>query len=364
MQIYFNTDIILIMRKIIRLISFSIFISFLMVLNAVSSDNIISDLLENHNVLLLGEVRGKKESTKFLSRFVDDYTDNGSCLIIGLEISSAEQDNIDKYMHGKVNVSEIRINTFVSHSGYQGRCVKVFGLDVPDSVPVEKDAWISKMISNMQGGTPLIVMIGNRFAFKSVDWKDNKVDKELIAQRLNSEGITVASVLQYWDTDNCSWQNFDLILPVNKLSREYLSEIYSGIAADLPKDVSSVTDAIIVWNCGTLSKTDNSAGKKIKDNSVSTVDDKKPNDEEKHYNVKPETDRGKIESYINRGYVIVGMTKDDAVRSLGEPKTKNQISDNYEKWSYECYDENGFYFECNILTFENGTLISIGSWSK
>lgn len=357
-------------------IAVSIIISLLIVIEAFASENFISDLLKNHSVLLLGEVRGKKESSNFLSGFVKDYTENGSCINIGLEISTAEQGNIEKYLQGKVNISEIRINTYVSHPGYlemlgefkylidQGRCIKVFGVDVPDTVPVEKDAWISRTINNMQGGTPLIVLLGNRFAFKTVEWTDNKIDKQLIAQRLSAEGIKVASVLQYWDSDNCSWPNFDLILPANKLSGEYLSEIYSGIAADLPQDVSKITDAIIVWNCGTLSKIDNSAGTEIKDNSDAAIDDKKPEDKDKEYQIKSETDRKKIESYIKRGYLIVGMTKDDVIKTLGEPEIKNQISDTYEKWSYECYDENGFYFECNILTFDNDILISIGSWSK
>jgi len=154
------------MRKIIQPIAASIIISLVIVIEAFASENFISDLLKNHSVLLLGEVRGKKESSNFLSGFVKDYTENGSCINIGLEISTAQQGNIEKYLQGIVSISEIRINTYVSHPGYlemlgefkylfdQGRCIKVFGVDVPDTVPVEKDAWISRTINNMQGATP------------------------------------------------------------------------------------------------------------------------------------------------------------------------------------------------------------------
>ncbi|NIX16179.1 MAG: hypothetical protein GWN11_09970, partial [Candidatus Dadabacteria bacterium] len=116
-----------------------------------------------------------------------------------------------------------------------------------------------------------------------------------------------------------------------------------------------ITDGIILWNCGTFSAETNmqkEIEKKTADIKVDPV-----------IKTEIETDRKKIEKSIKRGIPMAGMTKEDVIKTLGEPEKKSGVSSSgYEKWGYECYAEEGYYYECNNLTFENDVLIKIADW--
>lgn len=136
-------------------------------------------------MFIVGEKRGLADSARLVSDIVEAYTGFGKCIDVGLEISSEAQKNIESFMSGDSDLSAIRINTFVSHKEYKnmlrnfkalkagGKCVRVFGIDIPDTVPIEKDVWMARVISTIAGDNPMLVLVGNRHTFKKVEWKSD-----------------------------------------------------------------------------------------------------------------------------------------------------------------------------------------------
>lgn len=346
----------------------STFLIFVFTIQSSANEQKIFSLLENSGVLIFGEKRGKPESARLVSDVVEAFTAMGNCVNVGLEISSEEQKNIDGFINGNTDISNIRINTFVTHKEYRnmlrsfkdfkaaGRCIRVFGVDVPDTVPIEKNVWMSRIINSLVGDSPMLVLIGNRHTFKNVQWKNDENKKTVLAQNLKSNGVNVGAVMQYWEKQDCISKIADFLDTENPYTGVYVNDIIKPLSMKPPSQVSEITDGVIVWNCGTLSAEINKQveiEKKTADIDVDPVINKPT----------IETDRKKIEKSIKRGIPMAGMTTEDVIKTLGEPKKKSGVnSSGYEKWGYECYADEGYYYECNNLTFENNVLIRIADW--
>jgi len=237
-----------------------------------------------------------------------------------------------------------------------GKCVRVFGIDVPDTVPIDKDVWMARVISSVAGTNPMLVLVGNRHTFKKVEWESDDDKRTVLAENLNKKGLKVASVMQYWEKDKCISKIADFLDAENTYTGVYVDDIIKPLSIKTPSTISDITDGVIVWNCGTLSA---EASKQAEVSKI-TEDIKTESD-----NSAPEieTDREKIEKRIKRGIPVTGMTKQDVIKTLGEPKERSGTdSSDYEKWSYECYDEAGYYYECYNLIFENNILTRISNW--
>jgi len=162
--------------------------------------------------------------------------------------------------------------------------------------------------------------------------------------------------MQYWEKDKCISKIADFLDAENTYTGVYVDDIIKPLSIKTPSTISDITDGVIVWNCGTLSA---EASKQAEVSKI-TEDIKTESD-----NSAPEieTDREKIEKRIKRGIPVTGMTKQDVIKTLGEPKERSGTdSSDYEKWSYECYDEAGYYYECYNLIFENNILTRISNW--
>ncbi|NIP38257.1 MAG: hypothetical protein GWO07_04635 [Candidatus Dadabacteria bacterium] len=237
-----------------------------------------------------------------------------------------------------------------------GKCIKVFGVDVPDTMPIEKDVWMARMINNLVGDDPVLVLVGNRHTFKNVQWKNDENKKTVLAQKLKSDGVNVASVMQYWEKQDCISKIADFLDTDNQYTGVYVSDIIKPLSIKPPDNVSQITDGIILWNCGTFS----AEAKKLEKIEKKTADIKVDPAAAKP---KIETDRKKIEKSIKRERPMAGMTKEDVLKTLGEPAKRTGVNSyGYEKWGYECDSEEGFYYECYNLTFENDILVRISDW--
>ncbi|MGH7849307.1 MAG: hypothetical protein ACREOP_03335, partial [Thermodesulfobacteriota bacterium] len=64
----------------------------------------------------------------------------------------------------------------------------------------------------------------------------------------------------------------------------------------------------------------------------------------------------KIKWGIRNRYPAVGMTKDEAHQALGEPDKKENVN-NVEKWSFECFDEQGYWHTCFVLSFKDDIVV-------
>ncbi len=214
---------------------------------------------------------------------------------------------------------------------------------------------MARIINNLVGDSPMIVLIGNRHTFKHVEWEDDENQKIVLAQNLKSKGVNVSAVMQYWEKQECISKNADFLDTKNPYAGVYVNDIIKPLSIKPPSTVSEITDGVILWNCGTYSaetKKQTEIEKQTADIKIDPV-----------IEPKIETDRKKIEKSIKRGIPMAGMTKEDVLKALGEPKNKSGVNaTGYEKWVYECYADDGYYYECNKLTFENDVLIRITDW--
>ncbi len=64
----------------------------------------------------------------------------------------------------------------------------------------------------------------------------------------------------------------------------------------------------------------------------------------------------KIKAGLKHNYVVKGMTVDEAAEAMGDPNEK-RIVGNQQQWDYECFNDDGFYYNCFVLRFQDEILI-------
>lgn len=319
-------------------------------------------LMGSNQILVLGEEYGQEESAEFVLKTVTEYVGSGGCLKVGLEISSDQQELVESAMKGKAQISGIELKEELDTTSYRqmlggfsneiqkGGCLSVYALDTPSTVPVTGDAWMEKEVVRIAGDTPVLILTKNIRAVKDYDSGEGDRGK-LLAQRLRARTYRVASILQHWKPGECATRDVELINTEEEKSGIYVRESIGEIGAKMPEKVSMVTDGVLVWSCP----------------RVEIVEDKEvlPNNviEEKYalevvdteLVERDEEQLKKIRGGIKHNYPILGMTKEEATQALGDPYEikKSGIS---EEWTYQCYDEDGFDYDCFVLRFKQGIL--------
>lgn len=323
----------------------------------------VKSLLGTNQILVIGESYGQIESADYFSGIVTDYVSNGDCLKVGLEIPSDQQEVLDRAMRGEVSMSDVEIDGVIDHDGYRemlvnfseqiiaGKCLSVYAINPPGSVPMAKDAWMEQQVVKMSNGNPIVLLVGNKHAVKDFNTPEDS-SNQLLAQRLRARSIGVSSVLQHWKTGYCATKNVKFYdTTTDKKSVIYVKQAIGEISAEMPEKVSMVSDGVMVWSC-----------EKIKvvevDSSDGSVADRKLIVEISKYEV-VERDQEvlkKIKWGIKHEYPIVGMNKAEVTEAMGEP-FKVESSGVYEKWIYQCSDEDGFDYQCYVLNFNEGSLV-------
>ena len=331
--------------------------------NAQNESLSVKSLLGTNQVLIIGESYGQIESAHYFSGIVTDYINNGDCLKVGLEIPSDQQDVLDRAMRGEVSMSDVQIDGVIDHDGYRemlvnfseqiiaGKCLSVYAINPPGSVPMAKDAWMEQQVVKLSDGKPVVLLVGNKHAVKDFNTPEDSANK-LLAQRLRARSIGVSSVLQHWKAGYCASKNVKFYdTTTDNKSAIYVKEAIGEISAEMPEKVSMVSDGVMVWSC-----------EKIKlvevDSSDGSDPDRKLIVEISKYEV-VERDQEvlkKIKWGIKHEYPIVGMNKAEATEAMGEP-FKVEIAGLYEKWIYKCSDDDGFDYQCYILNFNDGSLV-------
>ena len=78
-----------------------------------------------------------------------------------------------------------------------GKCLSVYAINPPGSIPVFKDSWMEQEVVKISNDRPVAVLAENKHAIKDFNTTDDP-DKKLLTQRLRARSIGVTSVLQDW----------------------------------------------------------------------------------------------------------------------------------------------------------------------
>ncbi|MEM7007801.1 MAG: hypothetical protein AAF462_01560 [Thermodesulfobacteriota bacterium] len=329
------------------------------------ADNLsLSTLMGSNKILILGESYGQDESVNFFSEKVTQYIADGQCLNVGLEIASDQQEVLDSAMVGEVSISDIQIDTVIDHDSYremlvsfsesikQGKCLSIYAINPPSSIPMSKDAWMEQEVVKISGERPVAILVGNKHAVK--DFKTTgDGSRNLLAQRIRLRSFGVTSILQHWKPGGfCITKTVRLYdTETDKKARIYVKESIGEISAAMPEKVSMVSDGVLVWGCEriTVAEVDTTSG---------NVADRKLLLEMSKYEV-VERDQevlDKIKWGIKHDYPVVGMIPAEAREAMGEPDEIEKAG-RVNQWIYRCSDEDGFDYNCYILKFLDGSLV-------
>jgi hypothetical protein len=321
-------------------------------------------LMGSKQVLVIGESYGQAESARFFSRTVTEYLNGGGCLKVGLEISSDQQETLDAAMKGHVPVSQIQINDIVDNAAYRqmltdlsgqamaGKCLSVHAIDAPASVPVTRDAWMEKQVVSMTGDTPVVLLVGNVRAVKDSGSEDTG---KLLTERISEKTPGVAAVLQHWTPGQCENRTLQYISAKDGSAGVYIKEAVKDITPVMPDAPETIADGVLVWSCESENVTekvyiDDSGG------SASVRDEISVTDEKTVEVVRDENALKKIKWGIKNNYPAYGMTKDEALQAMGEPDKQENVK-GVERWSYECFDEDGYWHTCFVLDFKDDIVV-------
>jgi hypothetical protein len=322
-------------------------------------------LIGSKQVYVLGESYGQKESAEFFSKTITGYVNGGGCLKVGLEISSDQQETLDSAMKGQVSISEIKINDIIDSEAYRqmlsdlsgqikaGRCLSVHAIDAPASVPVSRDAWMEKEVVRLIGDTPVVILVGNARAVKNSGAGTDDSGK-MLAERLSSRAIGVASTVQYWEPGQCEDRTAEYVSTSDEKAGLYVKESVGNVTTQMPEDPKMIADGVLVWSC---ESTTISEDVDVKDDGI-VADRVSIEDKKTDVVVRDEKALKKIRWGIKNNYPIRGMTKDEAIEALGKP---NDVKDSVkgEVWSYTCFDSDGFWYTCFVLTFKDGIAVDV-----
>ncbi len=332
----------------------------------------IDSYLGKNSVVIVGDTGFDLQSTAFVKNSIEEYVNSKGCLKVGLEISTDQQDVLDKALKGEQKFNQLKFNPYVDKDSYvdlllglrklneEGRCVKVFAIDKPATSPVEKDAWMSAQVEKLTGEEPILVLSSNLQAIKKVEWINPENKTRFLAQRTRRKEIKTATIMQYWTRGDCAEERLSkFILARGPRAAEYVNDILGSIDAKSTFMPSEVTDTIIVWKCPGASEivVDKSSANQIE----IPVEPVEITDTIKDTDLKlDDIAIAGLKKDIKNKQLRVGMSKDHVLLAKGKPsKAINRIDlgENIQQWIYECSDDWGFDYECIIVTF-NGNKVA------
>ena len=356
------------MNKIILL-----FISIFLLFNCYSyaKKSLINSYIGKSAVVVIGDTGFDLESTGFIKNIISEYASNKGCINIGLEITSDQQQNLDRVLKGEGSISDIKISKYVDRAAYaellqglgkfisEGKCIKVYAIDKPETAPIDRDAWMTKQVVDLVGTEPVVVLASNLQAIKKIKWISEKNKTIFLAERLRKKGLRTSTLFQYWTRGECDRRLSKIILAQGPRAKHYIGDILSTIGAEIPDNPSEVTDSIVVWNCEdyVASIIDSKASTDIPPDPVD-ITDKIEDTQLKIEDIQLKS----LKKDIKNERIKVKMSKDHVLLSKGKPDKayrRIDIDDNVEEWVYECEEDWGFSYECIIITFNGDQVIKV-----
>ena len=210
---------------------------------------------------------------------------------------------------------------------------------------------MEKEVVSIMGDTPVVLLVGNVRAVKD-SGSGNDDSGKLLTERLRGRTFAVSSALQYWKSGQCEDRSVEYITATDEKADVYVKQTIGSVSAEMPDDPTVVTDGVLVWSCKTTAVTDNIdiADDRVEEDMF-TIDEG-----ETDVVIRDERALKKIRWGIKNNYPVLGMTREEAVEALGEPKDKEEIGST-EKWTIQCFDSDGFYHTCFLLSFKDDILV-------
>ncbi|MFH7320709.1 hypothetical protein ACHHRT_08870 [Desulfurivibrio sp. D14AmB] len=223
------------------------------------------DNIQGHEVTVLGEHHGRPESPRLLVELAEAMTRGGECLGVGLEIYSDQNESLAGFMAGDGPVGAIAVSSVIDHAGFRemlvelrrlvrdDRCLEIRAVDLPRRLwggEMTRDEWMADQLAAMVGNGPVVALLGNAHAIKSVRWEDG-VDRPYVAELLGRQAVEVFSVMQYWpagvECEGRFGRWYDRCHGWAQAAFESVLRVRSVVEQD---DVSGIGDGVVVWECG------------------------------------------------------------------------------------------------------------------
>ena len=210
----------------------------------------LASFIDQHDILLLGERHGRAESPKLMAQIVDQYTSDGKCLTVALEIDSNQRLAIEKVMAGAGPVADITISPIIDQPEYRemlnqlgnwfrsGRCLKVVAVDGFEQKET-RDEWMAQNLSPFLEKEKILFLVGRLHAIKKILW-ERGADRPFLGEILVRKGYDVCSVMQIWNGKGGQGT-------LAELSIGDVERVLGPTSAIVPEDPKEFGDYVVRW---------------------------------------------------------------------------------------------------------------------
>ena len=210
----------------------------------------LASFIDQHDILLLGEKHGRVESPRLMTQIVDQYTSEGKCLTVALEIDSSEQAAIDRVMTGAGSLEEMVIFPIIDSPEYRemlnqlgkwvrtGRCLKVVAVDGFEAGK-SRDEWMAENLRFFLVKEKVLFLVGRLHAIKKIRW-ERGADRPFLGEILVRNGYDVCTVMQVWNGKGGRGA-------LAELSNGDVERVLDPTSAIVPEDAGEVGDFVVRW---------------------------------------------------------------------------------------------------------------------
>ena len=188
----------------------------------------------------------------------------GEHILVGLEVSAAQQDALDAVMAGKRTPEGIA-HPIIDSPSFQkmlselselyqthGPLLTVVAIDALDSEKIRDAAMARNIRHHLASGQfeRAVVLVGNLHAIRKMQWaKDAGRKMPYLAERLIDADVKVTSVMQDFDPE-CSHRKDPTFCSINdRKGLEAVRRQLDAVKHQSGMDMSKVSDGIIIWEC-------------------------------------------------------------------------------------------------------------------
>ena len=224
----------------------------------------ILNLCDTCQVLVLGETHQKPESPVLFIDLVTQLIAKGERLLIGLEVSAAQQDALDTVLVGQRTPEGIA-HPIIDPPAFQnllvelsklnrthGPFITLAAIDARGSERVWDAAMARHIRNHLASGQfdRIVVLVGNLHTIRKMHWtEDAGSQTPSLAERLVEAGVQVTSVMQDLDAE-CGGLRHPTFYPVSDRNglaavRRQLGKMKHHPAMDMRQ----AADGVVVWQC-------------------------------------------------------------------------------------------------------------------
>ena len=184
----------------------------------------VLDKTEQYNVVFLGTTHQQPRILGFISKLIPRLHESG-ITHIGLEISSDQQENLDRFMKTGSGLSDIRIFEGIDCLEFRHvidvirkNRLRPVALDLPRSMwggNFMRDQWMAKRISETfqnNENAKMFVVVGNLHTLKKVEWVVPTIKSRFIRYHLSriNPSLSLYSIAESINesAENCDFQKW------------------------------------------------------------------------------------------------------------------------------------------------------------